>query len=90
MHLYSRWVSSSLVLLAVFVLAATVPVNGVFLDAVLITVAIGLLIASYALRRRVREQLIYNRGRDDAKGPAGWPPVTDPTRAAPRPRRPAE
>lgn len=90
MHLYSRWVSSILVLLAVFVLAATVPVSGVFLDAVLITVAVGLLIASYVLRHRVRKQLIYDRGRDDAKDPAGWPPVADPTRAAPRPRRPVE
>jgi len=84
---YFRWIPSSLVLLAVFALAATVPVNGVVLDTVLITLAVGLLIASYVLRHRARKRLVYQRDRDVEHRPNPSRVVTPPD-AAPPPRRP--
>lgn len=68
----SHWFPTTLVLLAVLALAATTS-DGIFLDAVLLVVAVGLLIAGHVLRGRARRRLIYQCDRDDKehrRGPA--------------------
>lgn len=84
---FSRWLPSVLVVLAVFVLAGTVPLNGVVVDAVLITVAVGLLIVSYLLRHRARKRLIYDRDRVSELGQPKRPEAT--SDGAPQTRKPA-
>ncbi|MFJ8962638.1 hypothetical protein ACIRG5_24930 [Lentzea sp. NPDC102401] len=59
-----RWVAPGLVLLAVITVLATTATGGGFLNEVLVVVAIGLLVAGYALRYHVRKRLIYQRGNE--------------------------
>lgn len=84
---YFRRIPAALVLLAVFALAATVPVHGVVFDALFIALAVGLLIASYVLRQRARKRLIYQRDRDEEHRPDAAQ-VRMPPDSAPAPRRP--
>lgn len=74
----SHWIPPSLVLLAVFALAATVA-DGMFLDGILMVFAVGLLVASYGLRHRARTRLVYQCDPHDDEY------RLDPV---PRPRRP--
>ncbi|MCX2948822.1 DUF3188 domain-containing protein [Lentzea sp. NEAU-D7] len=59
-----RWIAPSLVLLAVISILVTTATDESPLSAVLVVLAIGLLVAGYALRYRDRKRLIYQRDDD--------------------------
>lgn len=56
-----RWAAPGLVLLAVITVLVTTTTDGGLLNEVLVVVAIGLLVAGYALRFHARKRLIHER-----------------------------
>ncbi|WP_329792149.1 hypothetical protein V1227_09575 [Lentzea sp. DG1S-22] len=61
MHNTPRWIAPGLVLLAVITVLATAATDDGLFNEALVVVAIGLLVAGYALRFHARKRLIYQR-----------------------------